>query len=147
MKEAFTSCKNISYKIMDYHQKIKLINLPKIDDNRGNLTFLQEKTHIPFEVKRVFWTYNVPGGQQRGGHAYKQQEEMIIALSGSFEVVITKSNRKEERYLLNRSYNAIYIPPKTWRHIENHSTNAVSLHLSSHEFNEDDYIRNFEILS
>jgi dTDP-4-dehydrorhamnose 3,5-epimerase-like enzyme len=128
-------------------ETVKLINLPKIEDDRGNLTFLQENTHIPFKVERVFWTYDVPGGQQRGGHAYQTQEEIIIALSGSFDVVITHKDGEKETYQLNRSYNAIYIPSKTWRHIENHSTNAVSLHLSSKKYDSDDYIRNIESLT
>lgn len=131
---------------MSNNKIVKLINLPKIEDDRGNLTFLQENTHIPFKVERVFWTYDVPGGEQRGGHAYKRQEEIVIALSGSFDVVITNKNGVKDCYHLNRSYKALYIPPKTWRHIENHSTNAVSLHLSSHKFNADDYIRNKEYL-
>ena len=128
-------------------ETVKLINLPKIEDDRGNLTFLQENTHIPFKVERVFWTYDVPGGQQRGGHAYKTQEEIIIALSGSFDVVITHKDGEKETYQLNRSYNAIYIPSKIWRHIENHSTNSVSLHLSSKKYDGDDYIRNIESLT
>lgn len=128
--------------MMNKIKKIKQIQLPKIEDDRGNLTFLQEETQIPFKVERVFWTYDVPGGQQRGGHAYKTQEEIIIALSGSFDVVITKKNGEHETYHLNRSYNGLYIPSQTWRHIENHSTNAVSLHLSSHKFDAEDYIRN-----
>lgn len=127
-------------------KKANLINLPKIEDDRGNLTFLQEHTHIPFKVERVFWTYDVPGGQQRGGHAFKTQEEIVIALSGSFDVAITNKSGEKELYHLNRSYNALYIPPKTWRHIENHSTNAVSLHLVSLRFNADDYIRNINDL-
>lgn len=127
-------------------KEVKQLKLPKIEDDRGNLTFLQESTHIPFKVKRVFWTYDVPGGQQRGGHAYHQQEEIIIALSGSFDVVITSKSGEKKTFQLNRSYNAIYIPPKTWRHIENHSTNAVSLHLSSHKFDAQDYIRNINDL-
>ncbi|SHE64020.1 WxcM-like, C-terminal [Psychroflexus salarius] len=126
--------------------QVKLLKLPKIEDDRGNLTFLQENTHIPFQVERVFWTYDVPGGEQRGGHAYHQQEEIIIALSGSIDVVITNKSGEKDTYQLNRSYNAIYIPPKTWRHIENHSTNAVTLHLSSHKFDAEDYIRNFSQL-
>ena len=125
---------------------VTLFKLPKIEDNRGNLTFLEEETHIPFKIERVFWTYDVPGGQQRGGHAYKTQEEVIIALSGSFDVVISMKNGKQEKYHLNRSYNALYIPPNTWRHIENHSTNSLSLHVSSHEFDANDYIRSKEEL-
>lgn len=131
---------------MNSNREVRLLSLPKIEDDRGNLTFLQEQTHIPFKVERVFWTYDVPGGQQRGGHAYKTQEELITALSGSFDVVITHKNGERDVYQLNRSYNAIYIPPKTWRHIENHSTNAVSLHLSSHKFDAEDYIRNINDL-
>lgn len=131
---------------MNKNKKVKHINLPKIEDDRGNLTFLQLHTHVPFKIERVFWTYDVPGGQQRGGHAYKMQEEIVIALSGSFDVVITNKNGKKDLYQLNRSYNALYIPQKTWRHIENHSTNSVSLHLASHQFNAEDYIRNINDL-
>lgn len=127
-------------------KKVTHFSLPKIEDDRGNLTFLQEAMHIPFKVERVFWTYDVPGGQQRGGHAYHYQEEIITALSGSFDVVITKPSGEQVMYQLNRSYNALYIPPRTWRHIENHSTNAVSLHLSSHKFNAKDYIRDIREL-
>lgn len=121
--------------------KVKRIKLPKIEDERGNLTFLQQFEQIPFKVQRVFWTYDVPGGQQRGGHAYKTHEEVITALSGSFDVVITTKEGKKTSYHLNRSYNALYIPPRTWRHIENHSTNAVSLHVSSHKYDKNDYIQ------
>lgn len=127
-------------------KKVTHFSLPKIEDDRGNLTFLQEAMHIPFKVERVFWTYDVPGGQQRGGHAYQTQEEIITALSGSFDVVITQPSGEQVTYQLNRSYNALYIPPRTWRHIENHSTNAVSLHLSSHKFNAKDYIRDIREL-
>lgn len=129
-----------------FENKVKIIDLPKIEDDRGNLTFLQENNQVPFKIERVFWTYDVPGGEQRGGHAYKTQKEMILALSGSFDVVITHKDGSMEKYQLNRSYKALYIPPRTWRHIENHSTNAVSLHLSSKKFDNKDYIRNFEIL-
>ncbi len=122
---------------------VKIINLPKIEDERGNLTFLQNPHQIPFTVKRVFWTYDVPGGQIRGGHAFKKQEEIIIALSGSFDVVITSPEGTQQRFQLNRSYYGLYLPPQTWRHIENHSTNALALHMVSHFFDEEDYIRNF----
>lgn len=124
----------------------KFIKLPKIEDFRGNLTFLQYDDQIPFQIERVFWTYDVPGGQQRGGHAYRTQEEIIIALSGSFDVVITDVKENQQKFQLNRSYNALYLPPRTWRHIENHSTNAVSLHLSSSKYNETDYIRDLSKL-
>lgn len=123
----------------------KLIHLPKITDPRGNLTFLQAPEQVPFLIKRVFWTYDVPGGEIRGGHAYKKQEEIIIALSGSFDVVITHKNGSSEKHSLNRSYYGVYIPPNTWRHMENFSTNALGLHLSSSAYTEDDYIRDFNI--
>lgn len=116
----------------------------KIADARGNLTFLQYPNQIPFEIKRVFWTYNVPGGETRGGHAYHTQQEVIIALSGSFEVVITQKDGKQERVHLNRGYEGLHLPPMTWRHLENFSTNSVSLHLSSIIFDASDYIRDFQ---
>ena len=122
-----------------------MLHLPKIEDPRGNLTFLQNGDQIPFEIKRVFWTYDVPGGEIRGGHAYRQQEELIIALSGSFDVVVTAPSGKKETYTLNRSYYGLYLPPLTWRHMENFSTNALSLHLSSTSFNPKDYIRDFKV--
>lgn len=119
--------------------KVELISLPKFLDPRGNLTFLQDNEHIPFKIKRVFWTYDVPGGEQRGGHAYKSQHEVIIALSGSFDVRIQTENELKV-HSLNRSYHALYIPPRTWRQMGNFSTNALSLHLSSHAYDADDYI-------
>ena len=122
---------------------VRILEFPKIVDTRGNLTFLENNTQVPFEIKRVFWTYDVPGGEQRGGHAYIQQEEVIIALSGSFDVVLTADDGSVQKYSLNRSYFGIYIPPLTWRHIDNFSTNALALHISSSEFKEDDYIRDF----
>lgn len=124
--------------------KLKIINFPKIQDPRGNLTFLQHPSQIPFEIKRTFWTYDVPGGEIRGGHAYNAQKEIIIALSGSFDVVITNLDGTTEKYSLNRSYYGLYLPAKTWRHIENFSTNALALHVSSEIFSQDDYIRDFE---
>lgn len=120
----------------------RIIELPKIQDPRGNLTFLQYPDHLPFEIKRVFWIYDVPGGEIRGGHAYKTQHEVIISLSGSFDVVVTLPDNSTKRYTLNRSYFALYIPPMHYRHIENFSTNSVSLHLCTGEFDESDYLRN-----
>ena len=122
----------------------QIINLPKIQDPRGNLTFFQYPSQIPFEIKTTFWTYDVPGGEIRGGHAYHQQEEVIIALSGSFDVVIKNSDHSLQKISLNRSYYGLYLPPKTWRHIENFSTNALALHVSSKIFSTEDYIRDFE---
>ena len=124
--------------------KPKIINFPKIQDPRGNLTFLQHPNQIPFEIKRTFWTYDVPGGEIRGGHAYDIQKEIIIALSGSFDVVITNLDGTTEKYSLNRSYYGLYLPARTWRHIENFSTNALALHVSSEMFLQNDYIRDFE---
>jgi len=120
------------------------LKFPKISDPRGNLTFLQFPHQVPFEVKRVFWTYNVPGGEIRGGHAYCTQKEVIIALSGSFDVVITDKQGNQERVHLNRGYEGLYLAPKTWRHLENFSTNSVSLHLSSSVFCIEDYIRDLD---
>jgi hypothetical protein len=121
--------------------KLKLIDFPKVQDPRGNLTFLQNSDQIPFDIKRVFWTYDVPGGEVRGGHAFKTQQEVIIALSGAFDVVVTDMDGEEERHHLNRSYFGLYLPPNTWRHIENFSTNALALNVSDRNYDEFDYIR------
>ncbi|MES2777486.1 MAG: FdtA/QdtA family cupin domain-containing protein [Bacteroidota bacterium] len=123
-----------------------IIHLPKTLDPRGNLSFVEEYNHIPFKIERVFWTYDVPGGEQRGGHAYKKQEEIIIALSGSFDVVITNPDLSQIRFSLNRSYYGLYLPPLTWRHMDNFSTNSLSLHLSSSSYSEFDYVRDFSHL-
>lgn len=122
----------------------RIIQFPKIFDPRGNLTFLQNSDQVPFEIQRVFWTYDVPGGETRGGHAYYNQEEIIIALSGSFDVVITDKDGTETKYSLNRSYYGLYIPAMTWRHMGNFSTNSLGLHLSSSVFDAADYLRDFE---
>ncbi|SEO50309.1 WxcM-like, C-terminal [Flavobacterium sp. CF108] len=124
--------------------KPEIIDFPKIQDPRGNLTFMQYSSQIPFEIQRTFWTYDVPGGEIRGGHAYHQQEEILIALSGSFDVIITKEDCTTEKFSLNRSYYGLYLPAKTWRHIENFSTNALALHISSKKYFKEDYIRDFE---
>ena len=124
--------------------KPKIVDFPKIQDPRGNLTFLQHPNQIPFEIKRTFWTYDVPGGEIRGGHAYYEQKEIIVALSGSFDIVVTNANGSLEKFSLNRSYYGLYLPAKTWRHIENFSTNALALHISSKAFSTEDYIRDFE---
>lgn len=124
--------------------RIRIIDLPKISDPRGNLTFLQFPQQIPFKIERVFWLYDVPGGETRGGHAFMNQEEVIIALSGSFDVHTVDQEGNIQKFSLNRSYYGLYIPAGIWRHIENHSTNALALHLSSTKYSEDDYIRDFE---
>ncbi len=123
---------------MDTH----IINLPKIEDERGNLTFIEEENHIPFKIKRVYWIYDVPGGQKRGGHAFKEQQEFIVALSGSFDVVIDDGKQKQT-FPLNRSYYGLYIPNGLWREMNNFSTNSLALVLSSTEFSEGDYIRDY----
>lgn len=122
---------------------VKLIELPKIEDPRGNLTFIEEENHIPFKIKRVYWIYDVPGGQTRGGHAFKQQQELVVALSGSFDVVVN-DGKEEKRFHLNRSYFGLYIPAGLWRHMDNFSTNSVAMVLSSTFFDENDYIRDIE---
>lgn len=122
---------------------IKTINLPKILDERGNLSFIEGQNHAPFEIKRVYWIYDVPGGEFRGGHAFKETEELIVALSGSFDVVL-HDGKSEHRYQLNRSYNGIYIPKMIWRKLDNFSTNSLALILASTEYNEKDYIRDYD---
>ncbi|MDD4148527.1 MAG: FdtA/QdtA family cupin domain-containing protein [Bacteroidales bacterium] len=124
-------------------QDCKLIQLPKIVDNRGNLSFIESNKHIPFDIKRVYWIYDVPGGEFRGSHAFKEQNEFIIALSGSFDVHIDDGKQKTV-FSLNRSYYGLYIPAGYWRQIENFSTNSLALVLSSTNFSEKDYIRNYE---
>jgi hypothetical protein len=119
---------------------VKLINLPKITDLRGNLSFIEGGKHIPFEIKRVYWIYDVPGGEIRGSHAYKTLHEFIIALSGSFDVVLTDGHR-EQKHSLNRSYYGLYVPNMIWRRLENFSTNSLCLILASDKYQEDDYIR------
>ncbi|HBE42984.1 MAG TPA: hypothetical protein DDW27_17630 [Bacteroidales bacterium] len=119
-----------------------LINLPKFLDQRGNLSFIEEGTHIPFNIRRVYWIYDVPGGETRGGHAFKDTEELIVALSGSFDVVLN-DGVKEYRYPLNRSYYGLLVPLMTWRVMENFSTNSLALVIASTDYNQDDYIRDF----
>ena len=128
-------------------EEVKIIQLPKIIDPRGNLSFFESENQIPFEIKRSYWIYDVPGGEIRGSHAFKEQSEFIVALSGSFDIVLS-DGKTEERYSLNRSYYGLYIPKLIWRKIENFSTNSLALVVSSHSFNESDYIRDFnEFLS
>lgn len=123
--------------------KTQIINLPKILDKRGNLSFIEEHNHIPFKIQRTYWIYDVPGGEIRGGHAFKEQQEVVIALSGSFDIVVN-DGEQEKRFHLNRSYNGLFISNGLWRHMENFSTNAVVLVLSSTLFDEKDYIRDFK---
>ena len=120
----------------------KILNLPKITDSRGNLTFIEADNHIPFEIKRVYWIYDVPGGEIRGGHAFKEQQEFIVALSGSFDIVLD-DGREKKIFHLNRSYNGLFVPKGIWRQMENFSTNSLALVLSSTEYNINDYILNY----
>ncbi|RXP45415.1 WxcM-like domain-containing protein [Lutibacter sp. HS1-25] len=124
-------------------KNVKIINLPKILDPRGNLSFFENSNQIPFDIKRTYWIYDVPGGEMRGSHAFKESHEFIIALSGSFDVVLNDGT-KEMKYSLNRSYYGLYVPNLLWRRIENFSTNSLALIVSSISYNEKDYIRNFE---
>lgn len=121
----------------------KIIELPKIYDKRGNLSFFEYPNQLPFEIQRTYWIYDVPGGEVRGSHAFKEQQEFIIALSGSFDIVI-HNGKEEQRFSLNRSYYGLYIPRMFWRRLENFSTNSLALIVSDRMYNENDYIRDFE---
>ncbi len=122
---------------------VKIINLPKILDERGNLSFAEQLTHLPFEIKRTYWLYDVPGGECRGGHAYRETQEFVIALSGSFDVVID-DGREKRLFTLNRSYYGLYVPQGLWREMENFSTNSLALEFASTHFDEVDYVYDYE---
>jgi len=121
----------------------QIIQLPKIPDKRGNLSFFENNNQIPFIIKRTYWIYDVPGGEARGGHAYKENEEFIIALSGSFDVILDNGTDKKI-FSLNRSYYGLYVPKMYWREINNFSTNSLALIAANTLFDESDYIRNYE---
>lgn len=123
--------------------RVKIIQLPKIFDPRGNLSFLETGNHIPFEIKRTYWIYDVPGGEIRGGHAFKNSTEFIIALSGSFDVVLN-DGEKDMKFSLNRSYYGLYVPNLLWRRLEDFSTNSLALIVSSVPYDSNDYIRDFD---
>jgi hypothetical protein len=120
-----------------------IIQLPKIPDVRGNLTYIESGMHIPFRVRRSYWIYDVPGGEVRGGHAYHTLEEFVIALSGSFDLNITDGSTRRV-IAMNRSYYGVYVPRMIWRQLTNFSTNAVCLIVASGAFDESDYIRRFD---
>lgn len=120
----------------------QIIDFPKICDPRGNLSFIESEGHVPFEVKRCYWIYDVPGGMFRNGHAFREQDELIVALSGSFDVVLNDGTG-ENRYHMSRSYYGLYVPHMTWRAIDNFSTNSVALVLSSTCYEPSDYIEDF----
>ncbi|MCX6245341.1 MAG: FdtA/QdtA family cupin domain-containing protein [Bacteroidetes bacterium] len=123
---------------------VKIIQLPKIPDPRGNLSFIEEEKHIPFKIRRTYWIYDVPGGEVRGGHAYKTLDEFIIALSGSFDVHLD-DGRESSIYSLNRSYYGLYVPRMIWRSIDNFSTNSLCLILSSDHYNKEEYLYDYRI--
>lgn len=122
-----------------------IITFPKIEDPRGNLSFIQNPEQLPFKPERVYWIYDVPGGEIRHGHAFRRQQEVIIALSGSFNVVVTESDGTEHSHTLARSFHGLYLPPMTWRSINNFSTNSVALIISSSFYDPADYIEDFGI--
>jgi hypothetical protein len=121
-----------------------IINLPRIFDPRGNLTFIEEDNHLPFKIQRVYWIYDVPGGEFRGSHAFRETEEIIVALSGSFDVILNNGIKKY-KFQLNRSYYGIWIPKLIWRELNNFSTNSVALVIASTRYNINDYLRDFDL--
>ena len=123
--------------------KVRIVELPKFLDARGNLSFAEQNNHIPFEIKRTYWIYDVPGGEVRGGHAFRKNQEFIIALSGSFDVVVDDGLNKKS-FTLNRSYYGLYIPAGLWREMNNFSTNSLALEFGSEHYSEDDYIRDYD---
>lgn len=125
-------------------RKPQIIQLPKFLDPRGNLSFIEDDEHIPFKIARTYWIYDVPGGEVRGAHAYKTLQEFIVALSGSFDVVL-HDGKQEHRFHLNRSYYGLYVPKMYWRSMENFSTNSVAMILADQPYNEKEYIRDFEL--
>ena len=121
----------------------KVIDLPRINDPRGNLTFIEGGRHVPFEVKRVYYLYDVPGGAERGGHAHKNLHQLIIAMSGSFDVVLNDGSQ-QKRFHLNRSYFGMYVCPMIWRELDNFSSGSVCMVLASNLYDEADYFRDYE---
>jgi len=125
-------------------EKPRIIELARHFDPRGNLSVIEEYKDIPFKIERTYWIYDVPGGEARGGHAYRENQEFIVALSGSFDVVLDDGQEKKI-FHLNRSYYGLYVPEGLWREMDNFSTNSLALVLSSTKFDENDYIRDYEI--
>ncbi len=121
-----------------------IIDLPKFLDRRGSLSFIEQGQHIPFDIARTYWVYDVPGGEKRGGHAYRQNQELIVALSGSFDVVLTNPQGGRQVWHMNRSYYGLYVPTMWWRELENFSTNSLALILASTPYDPADYIRDFD---
>ena len=123
--------------------KPRIVNLPKFLDARGNLSFVEQENHIPFAIKRTYWLYDVPGGECRGGHAYRENQEFIVALSGSFDVILDDGSEKRN-FTLNRSYYGLYVPKGMWREMNNFSTNSLAMILSSTDYDADDYVRDYD---
>lgn len=121
----------------------KIIELPKIPDRRGNLTFVEQERHVPFEIRRVYWTYDVPAGEERGGHAHRRIDELLVAVSGSFTVTLDDGRSKTE-VVLNRPYQGLHIPAGVWRTLENFASGSVCLVLASEEYDEAEYIRDYD---
>ena len=124
-------------------EDVKIIELPKFADPRGNLSFVEQLNHIPFEIKRTYWIYDVPGGEARGGHAFRKNEEFIVALSGAFDVIVDDGKEKK-RIALNRSYYGLYIPAGLWRTMENFSTNSLALEFGSIHYDRADYVEDYD---
>lgn len=124
-------------------QEAKIVELPKFLDRRGNLSIIEEFENIPFKIERTYWIYDVPGGETRGGHAYRENQEFIVALSGSFDVMLD-DGKEEKVFTLNRSYYGLYVPKGMWRQMRNFSTNSLALVLSSTRYDEADYIRDYQ---
>lgn len=122
----------------------QIIELPRFLDARGNLSFVEENNHIPFAIKRTYWIYDVPGGEARGGHAFFRNEEFIIALSGSFDIVVDDGKEKRT-FTLNRSYYGLYVPAGLWREMENFSTNSLALEFGSMHYDPEDYVRDYDM--
>lgn len=122
---------------------VKLIELPKFTDPRGNLSFVEQNNHIPFAIQRTYWIYDVPGGENRGGHAYRMTDEFIVAISGSFDVTVDDGNDKKI-FTLNRSYYGLYIPKGLWRTMDNFSTNSLALEFANTEYKRSDYVENYD---
>lgn len=123
-------------------QHCKLIDLPVIEDRRGNLTFIEQNRHIPFDIQRAYYLYDVPGGAERGGHAHKELQQLIIAMAGSFDVVLD-DGRERKRFHLNRSYHGLYVCPMIWRELDNFSSGSVCMVLASNLYDEADYYREY----
>lgn len=124
-------------------EDVKLVELPRYLDARGNLSFVEQINHIPFEIKRTYWIYDVPGGEARGGHAFRYNKEFMVALSGAFDVLVDDGENKRS-FTLNRSYYGLYVPAGLWREMNNFSTNSLALEFGSEHYSQEDYIRDYD---